>query len=97
MHALTHLYLMGFLLLFRFKIYGELPLLSLCISDDKVRGVLALLTSIPLPESHPGPQTRGPQVTPKVIKRMFMGVSSQTNIDMIVVVVHNCSSVNNAI
>uniref|UniRef100_A0A8C1Q6U8 Vacuolar protein sorting 13 homolog A n=1 Tax=Cyprinus carpio TaxID=7962 RepID=A0A8C1Q6U8_CYPCA len=80
----------------KFKIYGELPLLSLCISDDKVRGVLALLTSIPLPESRPGPQTRGPQVTPKVIKRMFMGVSSQTNIDMIVVVVHNCSSVNNA-
>uniref|UniRef100_A0A8C1UD56 Vacuolar protein sorting 13 homolog A n=1 Tax=Cyprinus carpio TaxID=7962 RepID=A0A8C1UD56_CYPCA len=79
----------------KFKIYGELPLLSLCISDDKVRGVLALLTSIPLPESRPGPQTRGPQVTPKVIKRMFMGVSSQTNIDMIVVVVHNCSSVNN--
>uniref|UniRef100_A0A8C1Q6U5 Vacuolar protein sorting 13 homolog A n=1 Tax=Cyprinus carpio TaxID=7962 RepID=A0A8C1Q6U5_CYPCA len=73
----------------KFKIYGELPLLSLCISDDKVRGVLALLTSIPLPESRPGPQTRGPQVTPKVIKRMFMGVSSQTNIDMIVVVVHN--------
>uniref|UniRef100_A0A8C1Q848 Vacuolar protein sorting 13 homolog A n=1 Tax=Cyprinus carpio TaxID=7962 RepID=A0A8C1Q848_CYPCA len=69
----------------KFKIYGELPLLSLCISDDKVRGVLALLTSIPLPESRPGPQTRGPQVTPKVIKRMFMGVSSQTNIDMIVV------------
>uniref|UniRef100_A0A8C2BZK7 Vacuolar protein sorting 13 homolog A n=1 Tax=Cyprinus carpio TaxID=7962 RepID=A0A8C2BZK7_CYPCA len=76
----------------KFKMYGELPLLSLCISDDKVRGVLALLTSIPLPESRPAPQTRGPQVTPKVIKRMFMGVSSQTNIDMIVVVVHNCSS-----
>uniref|UniRef100_A0A9J8AM67 Vacuolar protein sorting 13 homolog A n=1 Tax=Cyprinus carpio carpio TaxID=630221 RepID=A0A9J8AM67_CYPCA len=68
----------------KFKMYGELPLLSLCISDDKVRGVLALLTSIPLPESRPGPQTRGPQVTPKVIKRMFMGVSSQTNMDMIV-------------
>uniref|UniRef100_A0A8C2C2B0 Vacuolar protein sorting 13 homolog A n=1 Tax=Cyprinus carpio TaxID=7962 RepID=A0A8C2C2B0_CYPCA len=56
----------------KFKMYGELPLLSLCISDDKVRGVLALLTSIPLPESRPAPQTRGPQVTPKVIKRMFM-------------------------
>uniref|UniRef100_A0A8C2BZ69 Vacuolar protein sorting 13 homolog A n=1 Tax=Cyprinus carpio TaxID=7962 RepID=A0A8C2BZ69_CYPCA len=49
--------------------YGELPLLSLCISDDKVRGVLALLTSIPLPESRPAPQTRGPQVTPKSSKR----------------------------
>uniref|UniRef100_A0A9J7YYX8 Vacuolar protein sorting 13 homolog A n=1 Tax=Cyprinus carpio carpio TaxID=630221 RepID=A0A9J7YYX8_CYPCA len=53
----------------KFKMYGELPLLSLCISDDKVRGVLALLTSIPLPESRPGPQTRGPQVTPKASKR----------------------------
>lgn len=54
---------------FRFKIYGELPLLSLRISDDKVRGVLALLSSIPLPESRPAPQTRAAQVTPKVIKR----------------------------
>uniref|UniRef100_A0A672P1C5 Vacuolar protein sorting 13 homolog A n=1 Tax=Sinocyclocheilus grahami TaxID=75366 RepID=A0A672P1C5_SINGR len=45
----------------KFKIYGELPLLSLRISDDKVRGVLALLSSIPLPESRPVPQTRAPQ------------------------------------
>uniref|UniRef100_A0A672P238 Vacuolar protein sorting 13 homolog A n=1 Tax=Sinocyclocheilus grahami TaxID=75366 RepID=A0A672P238_SINGR len=69
----------------KFKIYGELPLLSLRISDDKVRGVLALLSSIPLPESRPVPQTRAPQATPKVIIRILMGVSSQTNIDMIVV------------
>lgn len=53
----------------KFKIYGELPLLSLRISDDKVRGVLALLRSIPLPESRPAPQTRGPQVTPKSSKQ----------------------------
>ncbi|XP_026058511.1 vacuolar protein sorting-associated protein 13A isoform X2 [Carassius auratus] len=53
----------------KFKIYGELPLLSLRISDDKVRGVLALLSSIPLPESRPVPQTRAPQVTPKTSKR----------------------------
>ncbi|ROI74411.1 Vacuolar protein sorting-associated protein 13A, partial [Anabarilius grahami] len=53
----------------KFKIYGELPLLSLRISDDKVRGVLALLSSIPLPESHPAPQTRAPQVTPKASKQ----------------------------
>ncbi|KAL1269364.1 hypothetical protein QQF64_031653, partial [Cirrhinus molitorella] len=53
----------------KFKIYGELPLLSLRISDDKVRGVLALLSSIPLPESRPAPQTRVPQVTPKASKR----------------------------
>uniref|UniRef100_A0A671TE89 Vacuolar protein sorting 13 homolog A n=1 Tax=Sinocyclocheilus anshuiensis TaxID=1608454 RepID=A0A671TE89_9TELE len=59
----------------KFKICGELPLLSLRISDDKVRGVLALLSSIPLPENRPAPQTRAPQATPKVIKRILMGVS----------------------
>ncbi|KTG45527.1 hypothetical protein cypCar_00012669 [Cyprinus carpio] len=53
----------------KFKISGELPLLSLRISDDKVRGVLALLSSIPLPESRPATQTRVPQVTPKASKR----------------------------
>ncbi|XDV48401.1 hypothetical protein PO909_017816 [Leuciscus waleckii] len=53
----------------KFKIYGELPLLSLRISDDKVRGVLALLRSIPLPESRPAPQTKGLQVTPKSSKQ----------------------------
>ncbi|XP_026125478.1 intermembrane lipid transfer protein VPS13A isoform X3 [Carassius auratus] len=54
----------------KFKISGELPLLSLRISDDKVRGVLALLSSIPLPESRPATQTRAPQVTPKAYKRV---------------------------
>uniref|UniRef100_A0A8C1ZR47 Vacuolar protein sorting 13 homolog A n=1 Tax=Cyprinus carpio TaxID=7962 RepID=A0A8C1ZR47_CYPCA len=58
----------------KFKISGELPLLSLRISDDKVRGVLALLSSIPLPESRPATQTRVPQVTPKVVIRMLIGV-----------------------
>ncbi|XP_043102019.1 vacuolar protein sorting-associated protein 13A isoform X3 [Puntigrus tetrazona] len=53
----------------KFKIYGELPLLSLRISDDKVRGVLALLSSIPLPESRPASQIRAAQVTPKASKR----------------------------
>ncbi|XP_051510128.1 intermembrane lipid transfer protein VPS13A-like isoform X3 [Myxocyprinus asiaticus] len=53
----------------KFKIYGELPLLSLRISDDKVRGVLALLSSIPLPESRPAQQMKAPQVTPKVSKQ----------------------------
>uniref|UniRef100_A0A8C1ZQ45 Vacuolar protein sorting 13 homolog A n=1 Tax=Cyprinus carpio TaxID=7962 RepID=A0A8C1ZQ45_CYPCA len=56
----------------KFKISGELPLLSLRISDDKVRGVLALLSSIPLPESRPATQTRVPQVTPKVVIRMLI-------------------------
>uniref|UniRef100_A0AAR2KLL4 Vacuolar protein sorting 13 homolog A n=1 Tax=Pygocentrus nattereri TaxID=42514 RepID=A0AAR2KLL4_PYGNA len=50
----------------KFKISGELPLLSLRISDDKVRGVLELIDSIPLPESRPPPRTAAQQVTPKV-------------------------------
>ncbi|XP_051963977.1 intermembrane lipid transfer protein VPS13A-like isoform X2 [Xyrauchen texanus] len=54
----------------KFKIHGELPLLSLRISDDKLRGVLALLSSIPLPESRPAPQMKAPQVTPKISKRV---------------------------
>ncbi|XP_029916803.1 intermembrane lipid transfer protein VPS13A isoform X3 [Myripristis murdjan] len=49
----------------KFKISGELPLLSLRISDDKVRGVLALIESIPLPESRPAPRSAGPHSTPK--------------------------------
>ncbi|TRY85305.1 hypothetical protein DNTS_035799, partial [Danionella cerebrum] len=53
----------------KFKISGELPLVSLCISDDKVRGVLALLSSIPLPESRPVPQNRASLATPKGSKQ----------------------------
>ena len=41
----------------RFKISAELPLLSLRISDDRVRGVLELVDSIPLPESRPAPRS----------------------------------------
>uniref|UniRef100_A0AAY5F0U2 Vacuolar protein sorting 13 homolog A n=1 Tax=Electrophorus electricus TaxID=8005 RepID=A0AAY5F0U2_ELEEL len=52
----------------KFKMSGELPLLSLRISDDKVRGVLQLIESIPLPESRPTPRTTAqdtPQLTPR--------------------------------
>ncbi|XP_072538496.1 intermembrane lipid transfer protein VPS13A isoform X2 [Salminus brasiliensis] len=52
----------------KFKMSGELPLLSLRISDDKVRGVLELIDSIPLPESRPPPRSAALQVTPKVLK-----------------------------
>lgn len=38
---------------FRYKMSGELPLLSLRISDNKLRSVLELVDSIPLPESRP--------------------------------------------
>ncbi|XP_063050952.1 vacuolar protein sorting-associated protein 13A [Engraulis encrasicolus] len=56
----------------KFKMSGELPLLSLRISDDKVRGVLALIDSIPLPESRPAPtpKTSGTQLTPKPSRTM---------------------------
>ncbi|KAJ3603606.1 hypothetical protein NHX12_028351 [Muraenolepis orangiensis] len=58
----------------RFKIFAELPLLSLRISEDGVRGVLELIDSIPLPESRPAPrstttskprQSFTPQLTPR--------------------------------
>lgn len=48
----------------RYKMSGELPLLSLRISDVKLRSVLELVDSIPLPESRPAP--RGQTSTPKV-------------------------------
>lgn len=44
---------------------GELPLLSLRISDDKLRSVLALVDSIPLPESK---RATVPSNMPKVRK-----------------------------
>ncbi|KAM3868440.1 intermembrane lipid transfer protein VPS13A [Diretmus argenteus] len=49
----------------KFKISGELPLLSLRISDDKVRGVLELIESIPLPESRPAPRGTASHSTPR--------------------------------
>ncbi|XP_070690657.1 intermembrane lipid transfer protein VPS13A [Pempheris klunzingeri] len=48
----------------KYKMFGELPLLSLRISDDKLRNVLALVESIPLPESRPAHST-GASSTPK--------------------------------
>lgn len=45
---------------------GELPLLSLRISDDKLRSVLALVDSIPLPESK---RATVPSTMPKVRKK----------------------------
>ncbi|KAM7416667.1 hypothetical protein PAMA_018632 [Pampus argenteus] len=48
----------------KYKISGELPLLSLRISDDKLRSVLQLVDSIPLPESKPARGT-GASSTPK--------------------------------
>ncbi|XP_047447117.1 vacuolar protein sorting-associated protein 13A isoform X3 [Mugil cephalus] len=58
----------------KYKMSGELPLLSLRISDNKLRSVLELVDSIPLPESRPaargqssgkGKQSFTPQLTPR--------------------------------
>uniref|UniRef100_A0A8C7Q7U3 Vacuolar protein sorting 13 homolog A n=1 Tax=Oncorhynchus mykiss TaxID=8022 RepID=A0A8C7Q7U3_ONCMY len=51
----------------KFKLFGEMPLLSLRISDDKVRAVLELINSIPLPESRPAPRSTNTHSTPKVL------------------------------
>ncbi|XP_053558459.1 intermembrane lipid transfer protein VPS13A isoform X2 [Bombina bombina] len=39
----------------KFKLFGELPLLCVRISDKKLKGVLELIDSIPKPESPPEP------------------------------------------
>ncbi|XP_034396532.1 vacuolar protein sorting-associated protein 13A isoform X2 [Cyclopterus lumpus] len=56
----------------KYKMSGELPLLSLRISDVKLRNVLQLVESIPLPESKPAAsstpkpkQSFTPQLTPR--------------------------------
>uniref|UniRef100_A0A8C7Q7C0 Vacuolar protein sorting 13 homolog A n=1 Tax=Oncorhynchus mykiss TaxID=8022 RepID=A0A8C7Q7C0_ONCMY len=53
----------------KFKLFGEMPLLSLRISDDKVRAVLELINSIPLPESRPAPRSTNTHSTPKLTPR----------------------------
>ncbi|XP_014027654.1 vacuolar protein sorting-associated protein 13A isoform X1 [Salmo salar] len=55
----------------KFKIFGEMPLLSLRISDDKVRAVLELINSIPLPESRPAPRRPNTHSTPKAAKQSY--------------------------
>ncbi|XP_018413755.1 PREDICTED: vacuolar protein sorting-associated protein 13A [Nanorana parkeri] len=47
----------------KFKLFGELPLLSARISDQKLRGILELIDSIPKPESPP-PSSASPQKLP---------------------------------
>nr|XP_012773474.2 vacuolar protein sorting-associated protein 13A isoform X2 [Maylandia zebra] len=49
----------------KYKMSGELPLLSLRISDVKLRSVLELVDSIPLPESKPATRGNAPSSTPK--------------------------------
>ncbi|XP_074493929.1 intermembrane lipid transfer protein VPS13A isoform X2 [Sebastes fasciatus] len=49
----------------KYKMSGELPLLSLRISDVKLRNVLELVDSIPLPESRPAAHGSAPSATSK--------------------------------
>ncbi|MGH0127289.1 UNVERIFIED_CONTAM: hypothetical protein FKN15_071194 [Acipenser sinensis] len=49
----------------KFKIFGELPLLSVRISDEKVRDILALIDSIPLPKGPPAQSASNAQSTPQ--------------------------------
>ncbi|KAM9393107.1 intermembrane lipid transfer protein VPS13A isoform 2-T2 [Pholidichthys leucotaenia] len=53
----------------KYKVSGELPLLSLRISDEKLRNVLELIDSIPLPESRPA--ARGNSSTAPKSKQSF--------------------------
>ncbi|XP_030592859.1 intermembrane lipid transfer protein VPS13A isoform X2 [Archocentrus centrarchus] len=49
----------------KYKMSGELPLLSLRISDVKLRSVLELVDSIPLPESKPAARSNAQSSTSK--------------------------------
>lgn len=59
----------------KYKMSGELPLLSLRISDDKFRNVLGLVESIPLPKPRPAARgaassyTSKPKLTPQLTPR----------------------------
>uniref|UniRef100_A0A671VJ10 Vacuolar protein sorting 13 homolog A n=1 Tax=Sparus aurata TaxID=8175 RepID=A0A671VJ10_SPAAU len=64
----------------KYKMSGELPLLSLRISDDKLRSVLELVESIPLPESRPAAQgaaSSSAKFTPQLTPRRPLNLADQ--------------------
>uniref|UniRef100_A0A3Q2QLT1 Vacuolar protein sorting 13 homolog A n=1 Tax=Fundulus heteroclitus TaxID=8078 RepID=A0A3Q2QLT1_FUNHE len=68
----------------KYKLFGELPLLSLRISDVKLRSVLELVESIPLPESKPATRssssanTKSKQsITPQLKGRKHLSLVDQ--------------------
>ncbi|XP_061671891.1 vacuolar protein sorting-associated protein 13A isoform X2 [Syngnathoides biaculeatus] len=68
----------------KYKLSGELPLLSLRISDIKLRNVLELVDSIPLPKSSPSPanssvptHSKPKQFTPQLSTRRHLPLADQ--------------------
>lgn len=65
----------------KYKMSGELPLLSLRISDDKLRSVLELIDSIPLPESRPPARkdliVKAKTFTPQLTHRRPLSLADQ--------------------
>ncbi|XP_057221541.1 intermembrane lipid transfer protein VPS13A isoform X1 [Malurus melanocephalus] len=59
----------------KFKLFGQLPLLSVQISDQKVKSILELIDSIPKPES--APATSSP---PKMTEAALSPVLSSTHL-----------------
>ncbi|NXB93684.1 VP13A protein, partial [Vidua chalybeata] len=56
----------------RFKLSGQLPLLSIQISDQKVTSILELIDSIPKPESAP-PTSSPPKMTEATVSPVLSG------------------------
>uniref|UniRef100_A0A8U8BU69 Uncharacterized protein n=1 Tax=Geospiza parvula TaxID=87175 RepID=A0A8U8BU69_GEOPR len=72
----------------RFKLSGQLPLLSIQISDQKVTSILELIDSIPKPESAPATSSP-PKMTEVRFLRDFIK-SYQKNIFLILVLIKLC-------
>ncbi|XP_057687082.1 vacuolar protein sorting-associated protein 13A isoform X2 [Corythoichthys intestinalis] len=64
----------------KFKLSGKLPLLSLRISDVKLRNVLELVDSIPFPQSSPVPRNGG--VPPTAKPKQFSQQSTRRRLQL---------------
>ncbi|KAG9486789.1 hypothetical protein GDO78_006926 [Eleutherodactylus coqui] len=63
----------------KFKLFGELPILSVKISDQKLQGVLKLIDSIPKPESSPTPSA-SPKKAPVVLQLCSLSEDTETTV-----------------
>ncbi|XP_077456591.1 intermembrane lipid transfer protein VPS13A isoform X1 [Stigmatopora argus] len=64
----------------KYKLSGELPMLSLSISDVKLRNVLKLVDSIPLPQSSAVPRNAG--VPPPAKPKQFRQLSTRRHLQL---------------